>query len=116
MPREGKFSPAFHVVSPSTEPAHSFCQIFFPIAAFCDELSVGNPGVAADADGDEENGEQPIKARAKQRGSVFIKRINSARNHVGGPLQGAQHGRGIGEIFPCNGKGRAVIGTDTRPR
>src|SRR5437867_970561 len=31
IPREAKFSPSFHEVSPATVPLHSFCQIFFPI-------------------------------------------------------------------------------------
>src|SRR6056297_3198636 len=33
IPREGKSSPTFQEVSPSTVPLHSFFQIFFPIAA-----------------------------------------------------------------------------------
>jgi hypothetical protein len=73
MPREGKFSPAFHVVNPSTEPAHSFCQIFLPIAAFCDELNAGKPGVPAEAAGDEAKGEQLANNRAMKNGSGFIK-------------------------------------------
>src|SRR5688572_28385472 len=31
MPREAKFSPVFHEVSPATVPPHSFCQIFLPM-------------------------------------------------------------------------------------
>jgi FKBP-type peptidyl-prolyl cis-trans isomerase FklB len=31
MPREAKFSPTFHEVSPEIVPPHSFCQIRFPI-------------------------------------------------------------------------------------
>ena len=38
IPSEGTSSPPFHVVSPETLPAHSFCQIFRPIAALMNEI------------------------------------------------------------------------------
>src|SRR5258708_10861664 len=40
MPREAKFSPAFHEVSPEIVPPHSFCQIRLPIrCASVEEIS-----------------------------------------------------------------------------
>ena len=40
MPREAKFSPAFHEVSPEIVPPHSFCQIRLPIrCASAEEIS-----------------------------------------------------------------------------
>ena len=43
IPREAKFSPSFHDVSPATVPLHSFCQILLPIR----RVSVGERLTAA---------------------------------------------------------------------
>ncbi len=43
MPREAKFSPAFHEVRPAKVPLHSFCQIFFPMR----RVSAGERSIAA---------------------------------------------------------------------
>ncbi len=71
MPNEGNSSPAFQVVSPSTEPPHSFCQIFLPMAFFCAFDNCGNAPVFSAAEL-AAKGEQLTVTSMRAKLSIFI--------------------------------------------
>ena len=71
IPSDAKFSPAFHEVSPATVPAHSFCQIFFPIR----NASARDSSIASRA---QSCHGRPQSARNRRRHGVAVCHLDAA--------------------------------------